>query len=89
MILRFYAITNHLFFSIKAFFSLIKRVKDPTKNNYIKVKNPVASCKLWGIFLSIYAHICQETRLKALFAGSMKVYIECDQQFMEYDLHNN
>ena len=50
-----------LFVRIKAFCVFIKKGKDLTKNKYIKVKNPLASSKLWDVFSSIKVHIWQET----------------------------
>ena len=51
-----------------------KKGKDLTKNKYIKVRNPIASSKLWDVFSSIEAHSL------AFFADAIKILLECDQR---------
>ena len=51
-----------------------------TRNRYIKVKNPLASTRLWNIFCKIHSEICYEMHLLASFADPMKVLLECDER---------
>ena len=68
-----------LFVGIKALFVLVKKGKDFTRNRYIKIKNPLASTRLWDYFCKIYSETCYQTHLLAFFADPMKVLLECDK----------
>ena len=46
-----------------------------TKIKHLKVKNPLASSKLWDVFSSIEEKICQEAHLLAFSADAMKVLL--------------
>ena len=72
---------------IISFCGLAKSVKDLKRNKYFKIKNRLASMKIWEVFCNIHKKFYETLNFLKLFVDSMKVILECDERLLMYTLN--